>query len=495
MGIFRKTVGSSLLKTITSVIYGILSVPILLDYFNENEYGVWSIINTIVIYLTTSNLGLNAAASILINKTESPDEKILIFKTSMKLIILVSLSFFIIILFAQSIFPEWIDFLEIPEEIYNESKKAINIMILATVLMLPFSIFTSGINGFYKNHIENRILIFGNILNLLILVFYINSSSSLTDLAIAIICSNLLLNILRIYFYYRIKKSIDFKSKSTTTVNIVSNKSILSLGLQCLLGSIASMLILNTDNILIAYSLELKYVTYYAIIFKLFTILFTFNYIITSSLVPLIGLNYSNKALVRLLYKNATQGIIILGGLFWIGAYLFADNIIILWLGKSLEVNKNIFMVLGAYAYIFSQINLNNVILNTLGIIKLIPIITITEGVLNISVSLLLVDKLGLLGIALGTLTGAVFTSFIAFPLVIKSKTKNLLRYNYKFLIKHLLFNIIPILSIGIIIKSLNISFKYEIAFDVIILLTYLYLSIIRLHPSTSKQIITSFLE
>ena len=66
--LFKLTFYSGIAKTILTIIIGMLSVPFALNYFGIQKFGVWNVISSFVVYFSMTNLGLNAAATILINK-------------------------------------------------------------------------------------------------------------------------------------------------------------------------------------------------------------------------------------------------------------------------------------------------------------------------------------------------------------------------------------------------------------------------------------------
>lgn len=106
---------------IFSNILSFISVPLILNYWGEEKYGVWALINTIVIYLNVSNLGMDVATSILMGKNNKIGNKIIILKRAFKIIMISIFFTFLIFLSINTLNKSWINILgNIPDDLYQE---------------------------------------------------------------------------------------------------------------------------------------------------------------------------------------------------------------------------------------------------------------------------------------------------------------------------------------------------------------------------------------
>jgi O-antigen/teichoic acid export membrane protein len=326
----------------------------------------------------------------------------------------------------------------------------------------------------------------------LVIVIYFNKS--LIYYAYLSSITILLLNIfkslyLKIIISQHSKNSINFIEKSDLDT---SYKVIMLTGYRCMLGALASMFVLNTDNIVIAKYIGIEYVTEFSVTFKIYTTVFSLIYLFNSSIVPLVGKNIFDKNYIKKTYNNTLLTVIIFGGLFWVGTVAFGKTLIYLWVGKNGYAGVLVLVFLGAYSYIFSIVNLNYIMINTLNHLKGIVFITWLEGILNLIFSIYLGKLFGLAGIAAGTFLGTFLSPFFFFSIILKKRTENLIFQNNIFILKHFLFSIIPSIIAAYFINQSQSKLVIIILYTVLLSITYIILSYLCL-PTKYKSIVKIF--
>lgn len=489
--IYFLTLYSSLIKIIITSSIGIITIPICLNYFGVEKYGIWSVINSLMIYLSMSNLGLSSAASILMNKNKEYQIKLNIFVKSLKIIIVV-IPLIMIILYALNIFfPNWINIINIPKYFFYETKFTIIVMIIFILINIPFSLVASALIGFQKNYIDNLFCILNSILNFIGILIMVKLKKNLIFLAIIIGIVNLSINLLKTIY---LKKNIINNKKIINNLNTnkksndMSYRVILITGFRCFLGSIASMVVLNTDNIVISKMIGVEAVSAYSITFKLYTLVFTVIYILNSSIIPLIGREIENNYFINNIYLKTYYGINILGGLIWIGAVSILKIVIYLWTGKEGYAGEGVVFFLGAYSYIFAIVNLNYIMINSFNYMKGIAIITWLEGATNLIISIFLSKYYGLVGIAIGTALGTFIFPFFLFPIILKNRSNKLIVQDNLFTARHFFLIISPSLLVALFINNYINILMVSIVATFLLCLVYLLLSYLCL-PKEYKDI------
>jgi O-antigen/teichoic acid export membrane protein len=477
--IYKLTMYSGFLKTLISSLIGVISIPLTLKYLGTDKFGVWSLINSVVIFFGISNLGLNSAVSILMNKTSDYLFKMKILKNSIKVLFVVTPVLLLMLIIFHNIHPNWIIFFNAPKLLENEAKCAAMIMIIFSILQTPFTLISSAINGYQKNYIENIFGIISSFIILICIVVVIQMKKDLIYLSLLISLLNLVLNIFKtLYFKYFIVQKNNTNTGKNEDPNInYSYKLILTTGYRAMLGGIASMLVLNMDNIVITNYLGVSYVTSFSITFKLYTIIFSLIFVFNSALVPLIGINVHDNGNIKKIYNKSLILITIIGGLCWVGTFAFGKALIFSWVGSEGYAGTMALFFLGAYSYVFSIVNLNYVLINTLNHLKNIVYITMLEGLLNLFFSIFLGIKFGLVGIAAGTFLGTFLAPFIIFPIVLKKRTNNVIVQNNSFILKHFLVAVLPVIIVSFFINQIQGRIFTVFLLTVIICLIYLFIS------------------
>jgi O-antigen/teichoic acid export membrane protein len=484
---------------IVAIIVGLILVPLHINYWESEQYGIWLIINSILSYLIVSNLGMNAAASTLINKTKEPSEKIRILNRSLIIIIISALTLMIIFLIVIKYANNWILIIgDIDHKYIKSSQDACSILIFFYLINVPFSIYSAAINGFYKVYIENIFQIITSVFSVFALLININVSGDLITFSIIFGCSNLLVNLLRISFFYIYIYSAE-KIKSNNKINEYKDKYsflyILKLGLHCFSGGLASLIILNTDNIVISHILGVNYVTPYAVTFKLFMIVFNLIYVLNSSIIPLIGkeLGNNNYEKVKYIYERTFYISLWIGGVLWIGSFSLFKDFIYIWSGEQAFAGITVVFLFGGYSFFLSISQLNNIMINSLNYIKGSIRIQIFEAVINIFFSLVLASKYGLIGIALGTLLG-VFAPTFCYPPYLKRKSSGLICQNNMFLIFQLLI-ILFFLIFAFIIQYIKLIFLFKILLTFSLIVSYTFISMKIIPKSLNVYILNHLTE
>lgn len=265
---YKLTLITNMLKQGVSIIMGLAIVPISIKYWGNEKYAVLLVINNIISYIAMSNLGLNAAATILINKTSKFEEKIEILKKTLRVMIGIIIVIIVSLLCLKYV--EKVDVIkiigEIPLKYKYEIKYTLYIQSLFLLINLPFSLIVSTIDGFYRVYVNNILQIINLIGNLIILLIVVKLKKNLIEYSIYLGLINLTINMLRLVY---LKKYI-LKNKNIIKCNSIKYKKLIKISLNCFLGSIAAMVLFNTDNLVISNFIGLKMVTPYATTYKLF---------------------------------------------------------------------------------------------------------------------------------------------------------------------------------------------------------------------------------
>ena len=475
------TLNSNIWKIFIVGIVGLISVPISLNYWKLEKYSIWLLINSVLLFLSVSNLGLNAAASILINKNSNNFEKLNILKKSFLLVLISIVVIFIFFLSVNHFFSSWIKLLgDIPNNLEEETKKACIVLMLFFLINVPFSLITSAITGFHKVYIENYFSIISIIFIFLGLLLNIYINGNLIKFAFITGITSSILSVFRtVYFYFYIYLKI-IKTNETHRVDSSygidsSYRNIFVTGIRCVAGSVASMVVLNTDNFVISHFLGIEKVTPFAITFKLFILCFNFIYIFNSSIIPLVGksIGKGDMNYIKELYQRTFYLISWIGGGIWIGSISLFKTFIINWSGVEGYAGLMALFFLGGYSYIFSIVNLNYIMINTFNFIKGMVWIVWLEAIINVVTSIFLSKYFGLGGVALGTFLGTLLSPMILFPIYLKKRSRGLIVMNTRYLIMQMIIILMPSLILGLLIQSYVLNIVINVIVTLIVLLIY----------------------
>ncbi|OPX47429.1 lipopolysaccharide biosynthesis protein [Clostridium thermobutyricum] len=227
---------------------------------------------------------------------------------------------------------------------------------------------------------------------------------------------------------------------------------------------IGGFMVSGTDNIIISKYLGVAYVglysNYYMIINAVYILISQIFSAFTASVGNLIvseTREYSYKIYKKIMLLN-----------FWIYSiatsmiYTLIKPFIKLWIGEQFVLPDIVLVMLCINFYMLGMRASIGIYKDASGIFWEDRYIPIIESTINIVASIILVKKIGLVGIFIGTFLSSIIVVFFSLPYYVYRDVfkKNILEY-YKVYIKYLLLVLISVLAISII--TININFDNEI--------------------------------
>jgi len=474
--LFNHIIGIGLSSTIS-----IIAIPISLKYWSVEKYGIWVILNSIINYLSFSALGINTAASILMAKNDNNDIKYLIFKKSMKMMIVSSIFTGLIFTLINLFFKNWINILgKIPDIYKKEAYITCIISGVFFIVNMPFSIISSYFYGLNKAYIEKIFLNIYAIVSFFSLLLTILQKGNLIRYSINNGIALVIVNIARlVYFIYLNRNEKEMKNKKTYSSESEISY-IFATGLRSLLIGLAAMIVWNTNNIILSNILGIESVTPFSITFKYYGIIFSLIFAINGSLISIFGkeIGKENWRWINDTYTKFIKIMTIVGGGSWLFGILFFKEIIEIWSGKNSFAGIETTIILGAYCYLLSLVNLNSTIISAFNYLKGYSIICWLEAAINIVFTTIFVKKLGISGAALGTFIACLVGPVWLLPVWIIKKSKSLITYKIGYTIKHFIFILIPLVILSIVIITIINNLIIRLILSIIIFNVYIIISI-----------------
>ena len=468
------TLGSNFMQNAIAIILGLISVPISLNYWKVERYGVWALITSLLIYLSMTNLGLNTAATVLVSKNPDIRNKFKIVRRAFKMMVY-TVAFGIICFTLINLFDKgWVSVLgKIPEYLKRQTFYACVILGFVYIINIPFSLISSLFIGFQKAYIDNLFNALINVGNFCSLILVILCKGNLVLFAFFFSLSALIINISKfLYFYFAIYKKLDLAgigpSEPQEKEDTMAGH-IFGTGMRFFFMGLASMIVWNTDNFVISNFLGITSVTPYSITFKLYNILFMLLFMINYSMMPLLAKEFglNNWEWINKIYINLQVLASIIGGLAWLGGLMFLKDIVTLWAGEKSYAGLLCAFSLGGYAYLASMVNLNSNIITAFNYTRRVAFVAWMEALIKIGLSITFLHLWGMGGVALGTFLGCFFAPTIILPRWIVKRSDNRINYDAKFILKHFSFILLPLLIFGVLTQLFvsNILLRLFIGF------------------------------
>lgn len=441
---------------ILNMLIGVLYTPILTSKLGQSEYGLYSLVTTIISYLTILDFGFGNAiiiytAKYRANKQKEQEQRLhgMFFVIYVIIGIVAGIIGVILCFNVKNLFSATMS-----SEELHKAKILMGILTFNLIATFPLSIFTSIITAYEKFIFAKIINIIRIILNPLIVILLLNMGYG----SIALVILTTVLNIFTLimnYLYCKNKLNIKLKFGKFDKVLFTS---IASLSIWVFLNSIVDKVNWSVDQFVLGIVSGTSEVAIYSVAASLITMYINFSVAISGVLLPKIAImqekNEDDKKFSEIFIKTGRIQYILMA-LITTGFILFGREFInLLWVGP--EYDKSYFVVLILMIPTLIPL-IQNVGLNILQVknqYKFRVIVLFILAILNVIISIVLARLCGSIGAALGTAIITILGAGIFMNIFYYRKTKINIPVFWKNIFK-LTIPIIIVMFIAILLKKI----------------------------------------
>jgi O-antigen/teichoic acid export membrane protein len=415
----KNIIGSFLVKGV-SVIISFLIVPLVLNYVDKVEYGIWLTISSVIHWFGFFNLGLgNGLRNKLAEAIAMGDlkkGKVLV-STTYAIISIISAGIFLIFLFSN----QFLDYAKIfnADPHYSDELKKVVIVVLGFFLLrLVLQLLTSIILAFQRSALSSAYELISSILSLVIIyLLTITTKGSLFYLAIVYSTSPaLVLLISSLYFFKSRFKDI---SPSFSYIDFSYAKGLLNLGFLFLINRVNGIILFTTDSMIITQISGPEKVTPYNLTHKYFGIMTMFFEIFTIPLWSAFTDAFAKKEFswINNVIRKTTRiwyiSIVGLMLMFAVSGFIFK-----IWVGDKVEFSYSLSLLMAISVAMVTYVNVYSRFLNGVSKIRLSTYYSIGQALLNIPLSIFFAKNLnmGVQGVMLATII-CIIPPFISNPI------------------------------------------------------------------------------
>ena len=449
---FISSFGSSFVLQLASL----LVIPIYLDLTSQDLFGLWLTLSAILGWIKIGDIGLGLSLTRRsVEALEKSDYKLLLRYTNAT--ILGTFLFGILISsIGYALTDSLILALNISDNLENDFKSTYYILLIVAFLKPGLSVFSSVINAkqyLAFLHIKNTTI---TLISICLNILLLNKGFGIASFAFGLLAEALLTPIVDILYLRQKDKQIIFLQSSKVKREFIS---LLKFGGPYQVLKIANLVSTSTDNIIIAAILGTTSVTIYVFTGKLAFLLAIFLVsILPSILFPGFTQLFENKDFgkIRSLYFKLSNFAIRLGVFSGVCYFYINEYFIDIWVGAENfgGIELTFYFVIWIIFESFTR-GITSIVYAS-GDLKGITFISCVEAILNISLTLILISKMGLIGVVLGTLLSR-FIVVIYMPY----KINKILTVNSVVFIKKLFINFMYYLFLMIFFGEI-ISFIFK---------------------------------
>lgn len=463
-----------------NMIIGVAYTPILTSSLGQSEYGLYSIVSSVISYLTILDFGFGNAIIIYTAKYKAKNEKeneqklhgmFFIIYTIIGVIaalVGVFLTLNVNLLFENTM----------TEQELSTASTLMKILTLNLAITFPLSIFSSIITAYEKFIFAKVINIIRIILNPLIMIVLLHFGYKSVALVTVITILNIA-TLISNFLYCKLKLKIKFKFEK---INIPLLKEISAFSFFIFLNSIMDKINWSLDQFILGAVSGTVSAAIYAVGVQLINMYMSFSTAISNVLLPKVTQMQANEATDKeftdIFIKTGRIQFLIIG-LITTGFIIFGKEFIeIMWVGKEYTLSYYITCILMIALSIPLIQNVGISILQVKNQYKYRTIMLLIISIFNVIISIPLAKLFGGIGSACATAFSLLFGQGLLLNIYYHKKVKLDMIEFWREIFKMS----IPIILLFILAFGLNITFEPTRAIDIvgqIFLYTVLYCMIV----------------
>lgn len=411
--VIKRNIFLSLIAKFFNLLIGFITVPLVLNYLDKYNFGIYSTLTSILLWIDLFDIGLGQGLrnKLTIAYTEKNIELCKKYiSTTYAILIIISFSL-IIFFYISGFFISWNKILNVDKIPSNE------LNLLAGIVFTSFSIrfVTSIINKIYfamhKSSWIDITQVLGKIFYIVAIIIlvkftkpsllYFGSIQSIISFMVPLVASIF-------FFRYRHKEL----TPSFRYIDFRYFKSLMNLGIKFFIIQISLLFIYSANNLLISQFVNPAEVTNYQISYTLFSYFIVVFSIINTPLWSAYTeawklertewINNTIKRTAIIYFLLLIMGIIVL---------FFSPLVFRLWIGNNIRIPFIITVFVFIMIFTNMWISVFDSFINGIGKIKLQMILSIIAAIINIPIAYILTVKFGF-----GTI-GIVISSILCFSL------------------------------------------------------------------------------
>ncbi|MHC4878685.1 MAG: oligosaccharide flippase family protein [Planctomycetota bacterium] len=397
-----------------NILIGLVLMPFVLNTVGDANYGLWLFICSIAGYSGLMNLGFGNTICRFVAHHHAKNEI-----DDVNRVVNVVASIYLLMsgaLLALAGALAWLApyLYDWGETSITEIRWVITLLGLNVVVGLLGSVFGGVIIGLQRIDLERGFQSLAGIGRLALTLILLQKEHALVTLALIFLLTTLIENVGYVAIVFRQLPGLKLHWRYFDRGTL---KTCFGFSMYSLLDFIAYKLIEATDTVVIGLVFGTSYIVPYYIAHRLMTFIVQPLQMVGSVLMPRgaeLGAHNHDHRLRVLVQKGLGLSFLLTAGV-TIGAYFFGDQVIQAWIGRSYSESQLLLVVLLAAQILATPMRVLRGVLFGMGHVQMPAVLYFIEAVANIGLTLLLVQPLGLLGVALGTAIPVFVVELFAF--------------------------------------------------------------------------------
>jgi O-antigen/teichoic acid export membrane protein len=393
-----------------------ISLPLTVRYLGPQQYGIWVTISSMVVMLSVMDLGIANTLTNMISRSFARDDKVAAqqyYATAYWISTGIAAALGVA---AWLLWPNvnWGGLFKLTDpRLSHEVSVCVAIAVTFFLLSLPLNLVNRVLSGYQQTQITNYFNLLSSFLGLVAIIAVIKLHGSLVMLMLmysaTLMAGTLILNL----WVNLWDRPWLFPKPGAVDRTII--RSLLGSGLGFFLLQIAGLIVFNSDNLVISHYMGAVDVVPYSVTWKLAGYASVLQAAIFPSLWPTYSEAYErgDYAWVRKAFWNAARLALGAVAIAVVGLVIFGRSLIGWYVGQAAVPSEILLMAICLWTLISTGMDLEACFLAAINRVRLQGTLSIVAAGLNLWLSILLVKRIGSLGVVLGTIISYVVTLIV----------------------------------------------------------------------------------
>jgi O-antigen/teichoic acid export membrane protein len=400
---------------VVTAVIGFLLSPFIVHTLGTTGYGLWTLVLSLTGYFGLLDLGIRSSVGRFLARYIALKQDEQASRTLSTAFVILTAGGILALLATVVMVAFFFDSLHVSPRFYSAAKTALVITGLNMSCVLPLGVFSSLLVALERYDILSAVTIAGEVIRATLIVIFLRLGHGLPAIAgIAFVVSFGVYSAMA-FFAMRLYPTVRLDRKFIDPHTL---KELFGFGIYRFIWMIANQLIFYSDSVVIGIFLSAGAITYYAIAGSLINYGRTVVALVTDTFYPAATRMDARQDMagLRELLVVATRITLLLALPLCLGFVFLGKQFITLWMGKEYSVSWIYLVVLTIPQFTGMAQYVSALVLAGMARHKLLAYLMLAEGVANLALSIALVRRMGLVGVAWGTAIPDVICSAVIIP-------------------------------------------------------------------------------
>jgi len=415
LGVILRNIFSNWIGYVVTLLVGFLLSPVVVHHLGNTGYGVWTLVVSLTGYFGILDLGIRSSVGRYVARYVALNDVKNVNRTVSTAMAILAAGGLIAALATIALYFGFGAF-KVERQYASAAKIALLLAGANISLALPMGAFSAVLISLERFDVMTSVTAIGALIRAALVVVTLNMGYGVAALALITFLESMAEYSIIAYAAKRLYSPL---KPSWRHVDLSGCKELFGFGIYRFIWIIANQLIFYTDSVVIGIFLGAGAITYYAIAGSLINYGRNVVSLATDTLYPAATRLDTRQDLAGLqaLQILGTKIALLIALPLCLGYLFLGKQFITLWMGKEYAVSAVFLVILTIPQFTSMSQYVSALILAGMAKHRALAYLVLAEGLTNLALSIILVQKIGLIGVAWGTVIPHLISTAVILPL------------------------------------------------------------------------------